>query len=202
LRCCARPTIDPRHCCGDVQVRTPASVPQRCSSRLRSQCLTSADSFAMASNRGGIVGMMSARISERVMAVLQAQKNPPRRAGLGEGTGLNSPKRAIRNVPINGIFRAQTQDMFFLRSSWSDGRAAPASGAGGPHGTLHLRSGSERRDLGGRLRTLQHRLADRRAILVEHADHPAPALRHGRHGRSDRHGGCSVEQRRDLGPDG
>jgi len=22
LGCCARPTIDPRHCCGDVQVRT------------------------------------------------------------------------------------------------------------------------------------------------------------------------------------
>ncbi len=64
------------------------------------------------------------------MAVLQAQKNPPRRAGLGEGTGLNGPKRAIRNVPINGIFRAQTQDMFFLRSSGSDGGAASASGVG------------------------------------------------------------------------
>lgn len=88
--------------------------------------------------------MMSASKSERVMAVLQAQKNPPRRAGLGEGTGLSSPKRAIRNVPINGIFRAQTQDTFLLRSSGSDGLAAPASGAGRPPATVRLRSGSER----------------------------------------------------------
>ena len=35
--------------------------------------------------------MMSARMSERVMAVLQAQKNPPRRAGLGKALGSAAP---------------------------------------------------------------------------------------------------------------
>ena len=45
----------------------------------------------MAISRGGIVGMMIAKISERVMAVLQAQKNPPRRAGLGKAPGSAAP---------------------------------------------------------------------------------------------------------------
>jgi len=47
--------------------------------------------------------------------------------------------------------------LFFLCSPESDGLAA-ASGAGRPHATVHLRSRSERRGLGGRLRALQRRL--------------------------------------------
>jgi len=61
--------------------------------------------------------------------------------------------------------RRPNASLFFLRSS-----ELMVCNAGErrkrPHGTVRLRSGSERRDLGGRLRALQHRLADQRAILV------------------------------------